>query len=77
MEKASPHPTEPTTSPEYSGWQCCFCGERILEHISAEIAIDHAGEGVQGLRAHVRCLKGRLPSSVPFLDAEDDATSTA
>ena len=57
-------------------WQCCFCGQRIREP-SADVAITHADGAAQGLRAHIRCLRDRLHPSVPFLDADDEATPTA
>jgi hypothetical protein len=76
MENADAQPTPDEASEVASHWQCCFCGQTIRER-SAEVAITHSdGEG-QGLRAHIRCLKDRLHPSVPFLDPDDEATSTA
>lgn len=60
----------------HSAWQCCFCGDSIREH-STEVAIIHRDGAAQRLRAHAGCLNERLHSSVPFLDADDEATSTA
>ena len=51
-------------------WLCCFCGLAIHER-TVEVAIAHDDAGVQGLRAHLDCLKERLHPSVPFLDVDD------
>jgi hypothetical protein len=75
MKHGDDTPTEDDAS-DSSAWQCCFCGRTIRER-DAEIAITHSDGGVQGLHSHINCLKKRLHPSVPFLDVDDEATSTA
>jgi len=75
MKHGDDTPTEDDAS-DGAAWQCCFCGQTIRER-DAEIAVTHADGGVQGLHSHIHCLKERLHPSVPFLDVDDEATSTA
>jgi hypothetical protein len=75
MENVRPEPSEHSAPVADSAWQCCFCGKTLRDH-GVHLAISDSAGAVQGLRAHMRCLKDRLYSSVPFLDADDEATST-
>lgn len=48
-------------------YQCCFCGEMILDEEPLQIAIVFPSDGTQGLWTHGECLKKKLHSSVPFM----------
>jgi hypothetical protein len=56
------------------GYQCCFCGQSILEQVNDPviIAITLPGGGAQQLYSHAACLKTRLDPSVPVALFDED-----
>ena len=53
---------------------CCFCGESLAHKDSVEISISMVkSEEIQGIFAHMKCLKKVLNKNVPIgIDIDND-----
>lgn len=52
-------------------YQCCFCGDSIVDKALVLINLELGDDQQQSMAAHGLCLQSKLHSSFPFIAPED------